>query len=117
MAKFRSGFERTLDMQLKSHGIKYGYETLDLPYILECVYKPDFILANGIIIEAKGLLSPDDKRKMLVVQNTFPDLDIRFVFYNANKKIPRTNQTHSQWAERHGYLWAHERIPEEWLNE
>lgn len=117
MSKFRSGFERTLDMQLKSHGIEYSYETLQLPYILECVYSPDFILSNGIIIEAKGLLSPDDKRKMLVIQKKYPELDIRFVFYDATKKIPRTKQTHGQWAEKNGFQFAHEWIPEAWLNE
>lgn len=117
MTKFRSGFERTLDMQLKSHGIKYSYETLELPYIIESIYYPDFILSNGIIIEAKGLLSSDDKRKMLIIKKKYPELDIRFVFWDAEKKIPKTKQTHAAWAIKNGFPFAHERIPESWLNE
>lgn len=117
MAGFRSGFERTLDMQLKSHGVKYSYETMELPYTLESIYNPDFILENGIIIEAKGVLSVDDKRKMIAIKKKYPELDIRFVFWDAEKKIPRTKQTHAKWAEKNGFPFAHERIPESWMDE
>lgn len=112
---FRSGFERTLDTQLKSHEINYSYETLKLPYTLESVYSPDFVLENGIILEAKGVLSPEDKRKMIAIKKKYPELDIRFVFWDAEKKIPKTKQTHAEWARRNGFPFAHERIPEEWM--
>lgn len=114
---FKSGFERTLDVQLKMSGVKYGYETLELPYTLHSVYNPDFILANGIIIEAKGLLDKDTKRKMVTVKAQYPELDIRFVFWEAAKKVPGTKQTHGQWATRNGFVWADGKIPEEWLIE
>jgi hypothetical protein len=79
------------------------------------VYTPDFILDNGIIIEAKGLLDSDSKRKMIVVKKTYPDLDIRFVFWNAKKKIPPTKQTHGEWATKNGFIWSEGEVPEEWL--
>lgn len=113
----RSGFERTLATQLKSTGTAFEYESLPIKYTLEGTYWPDFILSNGIIIEAKGLLDKDSKRKMLAVKAQHPELDVRFVFMVANKKIPGGKQTHAQWATRHGFKWADGVIPEEWLND
>lgn len=111
---FRSGFERTLDLQLKKSGVAYTYETLKIPYITEGVYNPDFILNNGIIIEAKGKLDESDRRKMIAVKKQHPELDIRFVFQVAKNKIVRGKQTNAQWAEKNGFPWADGEIPEEW---
>lgn len=111
---FRSGFERTIANDLKSDGIKFGYETLQLPYVIESTYNPDFILPNGIIVEAKGVLDVDSKRKMIAVKKQHPHLDIRFVFMRADQKIPRTKQTHGQWATKNGFIWADGKVPKEW---
>lgn len=113
----RSGFERTLAQQLTTSGIKFEYETLGLPYTLEGTYWPDFILPNGIIVEAKGLLDKESKRKMVAIRAQHPDRDVRIVFMQANKKVPGTKHTHAQWADRAGYRWADGKIPEEWLHE
>ena len=94
-----------------------SYETMKLPYVLSGTYNPDFILANGIIIEAKGDLNKEDNRKMLAVKQQHPNLDIMFVFYEAGKKVPRSKETHSHWAERNGFKWADVTIPDEWLRE
>lgn len=116
LAGFRSGFERTLDLQLKKSGVKYEYETMKIEYTLAGTYNPDFILANGIIIEAKGYMDKDAKRKMEAVRRQHPDLDIRIVFMQADKKMPNSSkQTHGQWATRHGFPWADGEIPDEWL--
>lgn len=113
---FRSAFERGGAADLKARKIKFEYETMEIPYTLSGTYHPDFILVeHGIIVEYKGLLDRDSKRKMLAVKQQHPDLDIRFVFMNANKKIPGTKQTHAQWADKNGYPWAEGKIPDEWL--
>jgi len=118
MPNFRSGFERTLYQQLKSAQVQFGYETLQIPYTTSHVYKPDFVLDNGIIIEAKGVMNRYDKHetaKMVWVKKQHPELDIRFVFMNADTKVNGLKSTHAQWADRHGFPWASERIPDEWL--
>lgn len=114
---FKSAIERTVDLQLKVSGIQYTYESLEVPYTLYGSYHPDFILANGIIIEVKGLLDRESKRKMMAVKTQRPDLDIRFVFQDANKKVPHTKETHGRWATRTGWKWAEGRIPDSWLEE
>ncbi len=114
--KFRSGFEETVDMQLRSSGVAYSYEDTKIPYILECEYTPDFRIKD-ILIETKGRLLPEDRRKHLVVKKQHPHLDIRFVFMYPDRKMPNAKMTHETWATRHGFKYAVGRIPEEWLNE
>lgn len=47
-----------------------------------------------------------------------PDLDIRFVFSNAQARISKlSGTTYAMWAEKHGYKWAHKEIPAAWLTE
>jgi len=111
----RSGFERALATQLKMAGVPFGYETTKLPYTVSHVYNPDFTLPNGILIEAKGRFMKGDTQKMKAVKQAHPDLDIRFVFMDAHKRIPGQKQTHAQWADRHGFPWASGKIPEEWF--
>lgn len=114
----KSGFERSLVANMKSRGIKFEYETLKVPYVLEREYNPDFIIIDhGFIVEAKGLLDRESKAKMAAVKKQHPELDIRFVFMNANKKIPGSKQTHAQWAERNGFKYSEGTIPQEWLDE
>lgn len=117
MPQFRSIFERNLNDNLKSRGVKFTYETLELPYTLHCIYHPDFILSNGIIIEAKGRLLPTEKRKMITVKKQHPNLDIRFVFMYPDRKITGTKQTHTEWATKNGFKSAGERVPQEWIDE
>lgn len=115
---FKSGFERTVAANLKSRGVNFEYESLELPYTLAGTYHPDLLLVDsGIIVEIKGVLDREAKRKMLAVRRQYPDLDLRFLFMDAKKKVPGTKQSHSQWAERNGYKWAEGKIPEEWLTE
>lgn len=94
------------------------YETLWLPYVIKHNYNPDFILPNGIIVEAKGKLDAASMRKMKAVKETHPELDIRFVFQCAtNKLTKRSKMRYWQWAEREGFPWAEGDIPVEWFKE
>jgi hypothetical protein len=112
----RSKYEVTLATSLRNRKVKYKYEKRKIKYTLpEKTYTPDFELPNGIIIEAKGVLSPADRTKMRAVKAQHPELDIRFVFMNARNKLGKGSKTtYGQWATKHGFVWAHKRIPDEW---
>jgi len=116
--EYRSGLERKIADFLSNRGVQYEYESTKVPYVLKCNYNPDFILPSGIMLEAKGHLSPDDRRKMLAVKKQNPDLDIRFVFQAPYNKIYKGSRTsYAKWAEKHGFPWAHFlSIPKEWLS-
>lgn len=118
---FRSGLEERVAEQLDQLGIEYTYEKVKLKYIKPAsqhVYTPDFVLANGIIVETKGRFLAPDRQKHILVKRHNPDLDIRFVFSNSNARISKTSKTtYAMWCRKHGYQFADKTIPQEWLNE
>jgi hypothetical protein len=118
---FRSGLEERVAEQLDQLGIEYTYEKVKLKYIKPAsqhVYTPDFVLANGIIVETKGRFLAPDRQKHILVKRHNPDLDIRFVFSNSNARISKTSKTtYAMWCRKNGYQFADKTIPEEWLNE
>ena len=102
-------------------GIEYTYEKIKLKYIRpasEHIYTPDFVLANGIIVETKGRFLPADRMKHIMVKKHNPNLDIRFVFSNSNARISKASRTtYAEWCRKNGYKYADKTIPIEWLQE
>ena len=116
-SKYRSGFEQTLANQLQRSGVAFEYETIKLEYQKIATYTPDFILPNGIIIEAKGVWTVEDRTKHLLVREQHPHLDIRLVFMNAFNKIRKgSNTTYARWCEKKNIIYANKQIPKSWLS-
>jgi len=120
LKSYRSGLEKEVAAWLKDKQKKVRYEQLkveweDLKYR---TYTPDFVLDNGIIIETKGIFDSADRRKHREVQRQHPELDIRFVFSNANAKLYKgAKSRYCDWCDKYDFQWAHRVIPEEWLKE
>lgn len=116
MPQFKSKFEVGIAAQFKKAGVKAKYEPHPLSYTLECKYIPDWILPNGIYIEAKGKLDAISRRKMLAVKAKYPEKDIRFVFQRAGNRLRKgSNTTYAQWADKHGFKWCEGFPPKEWF--
>ena len=117
-SRYRSGFESKLANQLKRSGVDFEYETLKIEYRKVSTYTPDFILPNGIIIEAKGVWTVEDRKKHLLVREQHPHLDIRLVFMNAANKIRKgSDTTYACWCEKKGIIYANKIIPKTWLSQ
>lgn len=118
---FRSGLEERIAEQLDKAGIDYTYEQVKVEYIRPAskhIYTPDFVLANGIIVETKGRFLMADRQKHILVKRHNPTLDIRFVFSNSNAKISKNSRTtYAAWCIKNGFLFSDKQIPEEWFNE
>ena len=112
---FRNQFEERLGSFLDDRRVAYEYETLVLSYTLEGKYKPDFILPNGIIIEAKGFFRTNAQRTLRAVKKKHPKLDIRLVFYNQNQKVQGSKLKCYEWAVKYKFEFANGSIPEEWI--
>ena len=112
---FRNQFEEKLASFLEEKRVAYEYETLILGYTLEGKYKPDFILPNGIIIEAKGFFRTHAQRALRAVKKAHPELDIRLVFYNQNQKVQGSKLKCYEWAVKHKFKFADKTIPESWI--
>jgi len=111
-------------------GVSFAFEEEKIEYekpARQAKYTPDFVISSRpdgthrdrpLVIETKGRFLTDDRQKHLLIRKQHPELDIRFVFSNPNQKISKTSKTtYAAWCEKHGFLYAKERIPQEWLEE
>lgn len=117
---YRSGLEEKISEQLKSLGVPVQYESFKIQYEVHETrsYTPDWKLPNGIIVESKGRLVLEDRKKHLLIKKQYPDLDIRFVFSNSKAKIRKGSPTScGDWCKKNGFLYADKLIPEEWIKE
>ena len=109
--KTKNKFEARIYRQLKRNKVSFKYESERIPYLIAGHYIPDFVVnhpSGKIYIETKGYLRPEHKRKMVAVKKLNPQLDIRILFYAKKAKDIK-------WADKHGFVWAVEKIPSEWL--
>ena len=115
--KFRSKLEENIANLLEGLGVSYQYESEKLSYTIEHNYTPDFVLPNYTYLEAKGYWSPEDRRKILNVKKSNPEIDLRMIFqapYNTISKKSKT--TYAKWCEKHDIPWtSYHDIPIEWL--
>ncbi len=118
---FRSGLEEDVDKSLKSRGVSGEYEQHKISYSKPATnhtYTPDFKLPNGIFIETKGRFVLADRQKHILIKSQHPELDIRFVFQNANNKIRKGSKTtYADWCVKNNFIYSNKEIPNSWLNE
>jgi Autographiviridae endonuclease I len=108
----RNLFEKKINLQLKKAKVNFGYETEKIAYVIAGHYTPDFVIQTPlgkVYVETKGYLRPEDKRKLVAVRKCNPNLDIRILFY---REVP----SYTKWATKHGFKWAINKIPIEWLD-
>ena len=121
---YRSGLEDKLSKQIKTAGLEVQYETDKIKYQVpprQAKYTPDFRLPKDggfFYVEAKGIWDVQDRQKHLLIQEQYPEIDIRFVFSNSNNKLYKgSKSTYASFCDKHRLQWAHKTIPDEWLTE
>jgi len=118
---FRSGLEHMAALDFDKRGVKYKYEPHTLSYRVneQKKYTPDFKLKDtDFYLEYKGWFKPADRKKAIMVRDSNPDIEIRFVFQNANNKIRKGSKTtYADWCDKNGFKWAEMYVPDHWLNE
>lgn len=117
--KVRSNLEALVIKELQSVDVGFKYEEYKIKYQKKIsTYTPDLLLSNGIFVEIKGYFDAEDRAKHLLIQAQHPDLDIRFLFQSAKKKLHKSSTTtYSSWCEKYGFKYAERHIPDEWLRE
>ncbi len=112
----RSGYERAVAASLIERGIAYKYESVTIPYVTNHKYTPDFILTNGVMVEAKGYFTAKDRTKLIIVRRLHPHADIRLLFQRPQNKLKSgSNTTYAEWCDRRDFIWAEgPHIPKEW---
>jgi len=118
--RYRSKYEEDVCGRLDKAKIPFDYETINIHYQVteQRKYIPDVILPNGIIIELKGRFTAKDRKKMLLVIEQHPDLDVRMVFMRPNNKLNKHSKTtYAMWCDKNNVKWANKYIPVDWINE
>ena len=121
---YRSGLEEKISRQIEDAGLAVEYEKDKLEDewpSRKSKYTPDFRLPKQggfFYVETKGRFTVSDRQKHLLLKSQLPDIEIRFVFSNANAKLYKGSSTsYAQWCDEHGFLYAHKVIPDDWLTE
>ena len=106
----RSKLEIKLGEMLTDYDVNWLYETSKIKYIIPAsnhMYTADFTLPNGILLEGKGVLADYQERtKYVLLKQQNPEIDLRFVFDDPNKKCGGMKMTHSEWAIKHGFKYC-----------
>ena len=118
--KFRSQYEKTIADNLKKKKVPFSYEEEKLSYVKPATthtYTPDFFLfRKSIYVEAKGYFDALSRKKMLLVKQCNPDLDIRLLFMYDNPIRKGSKTYYSDWALKNGFICAvGSEIPKDWL--
>jgi len=119
---FRSKFEYVVNKQLMEAGIRFDYEGKNnTVYFIKPAevkrYVSDFLLENGIIVEAKGYFDAPDRKKHMLIKEQYPFLDIRILFMNSNTKLSkRSRTTYGEWCDKVGIIYADKVVPDSWIN-
>ena len=114
---FRSGLEEKVASLFEELGVIYEYESTKIPYVIQHIYTPDFLLTNGVYLEAKGYWDANDRRKIKNVKQQHPDIDLRMVFQNPYNTISkRSKTTYAQYCDKLSIPWtSFTNIPIDWL--
>jgi hypothetical protein len=79
---FRSGLEERVADLMVELGVKYEYESTQVPYTIMHNYTPDFILPNGVLLECKGYWDDADRRKIRSVVQQHPETRFCVWYFN-----------------------------------
>jgi len=122
--KRRSKLELQFEKLLNDFEVLYDYEITKVPYIIpesNHTYTVDWTLMNGLLLETKGYLSDHaERKKYILIKEQHPDIDLRFVFQDPNKKCGGMQTTHAQWADKNNFKWCSIRDTEQikqWVTE
>lgn len=121
MAEVKFEYDQIEDRRIK---INAEYEVDEFQYKVSelRMYTPDWTVTTDsgklIFLEYKGKLSQADRKKMKLIKLQYPDLDIRFIFQKPGNKIFKGSRTtYARWAVQHGFKWANNELPIEWIME
>jgi hypothetical protein len=136
IAPYRSKFEHDIAENLSSKGVRFEYEPHKVAfsrkaYRAECMdcgstnigtssmYLPDFLIANGIYIEAKGRFTSKDRTKTLDILASNNDItreNFRMLFMQDKHTTASKRMRYTDWCNKHNIICAvGTEVPEEWV--
>jgi len=131
---YRSRFELNIAADLQSRGVRFDYESVTYPLVVEASaghrckvdadhdivrltrYTPDFQIEGGVlIVEAKGRFTGKDRKIALAFMRQYGK-NYRMLFMRNNPLSKGSKTTYGEWCDKHGIPWAvGTSVPTEWL--
>lgn len=110
---YKSQFEKNVAKAFKVNGIKFEYEPEVVHFIQpekKRKYIPDFKVrtkkAGVFLVETKGKLTAEDRKKLVWVKEQNPKLKLILVFMNSRNKLRKGSPTsYGEWATKNGFEW------------
>lgn len=110
--QYRSGLEEIIGKTLTNASMTWTHESETLKYLVpssEHRYLPDFQISTmpNIILEAKGIFSAADRKKMILVQEQHPTRIVIMVFGRASNKLRKGSKTsYADWCNKNNIAWC-----------
>lgn len=111
-AGYRSKFELDVSKWFTENKIKVTYEPCRISYIVpesRHNYTPDFQVKENksVYLEAKGYFSAADRKKMLHIIESNPNINFKMILQNSMMKISkRSKTTYAMWCDKHNVEWV-----------
>ena len=110
MPTYKSKFEANFARSLKAQKVKFQYESKKFPFTqpaIKRIYTPDFILPDSdLVVECKGKLTSEERKKLLWWREAYPDVRFVIVFQRARNPIRKGSPTtYGDWATKNGFEW------------
>lgn len=104
----RSGLESTIIKLMDSKSIQYKYEPRELKISYEVKevrsYLPDVVIGDRYF-ELKGRFTLYDRKKMKLIVEQYPDLDITMVLQKDNPIRKGSKTKYSDWCNKNNIKW------------
>ena len=118
--KYRSGFECKFASSLEANGLTAEYETDRIKYTqpsCERTYTPDWKIKPGVYIETKGRFTGADRKKMLWLRESNPDITVYMLFMRSDVTLSKSSKTtYGDWCDKQKppIQWADIRDHRKW---
>lgn len=122
---YRSIYEAVVAENMFNNRAKFEFEPDRIYYTKPATthyYTPDFKIKTKkgkvFYVETKGYLDATNRKNMLLVRESNPELDVRFLFQSDNPIRKGSKTYYSDWAKSNGFLYSiGYSVPLEWLEE
>ena len=102
---------------LQGAGVKATFEDRTLPFLQPAQkrrYNPDFRVEKDILfpgspevfIEVKGQLTSADRKKLKLIKEQYPEMQLILLFGRAENKLNKQRPTtYADWCDQYGIPW------------
>jgi len=115
---YRSKFEYDFAKKLKKYKLKATYEPDKIKYVqpeISRTYCPDWKIKHNVYIETKGIFSSSDRKKMLLMRISNPNIKVYMLFMSARNTLnKRSKTTYGMWCDKNGIEWADIKNVKKW---